>query len=70
MQTNFKKAARLTLGLIVLGLTVSCYKFGRIAAPKEIAGGAAFEGRINVINDGNNSTQTGLSFFAVRVPSN
>jgi hypothetical protein len=66
-----KNPHRLVFGLVFIAVAlVSCYKFGRIYAPKEVAPNTAYEGRIVCINDGNNAEQTGFSVFAVRVPLN
>ena len=48
----------------------SCYKFGRIFAPKEVAPNTPYQGRIVCVNENNNGEQTGFSVFAVRVPRN
>jgi hypothetical protein len=70
MKRKCTKLANLAVGAVIMMSLASCYKFGRIAIPSEIAGNAAFEGRITAINNNNDADQTGLSFFAVRVPEN
>lgn len=67
------KAKLKTKNVVVVAILltlVSCYKFGRIAAPKTVAAFESFEGRIVVANDNNNGPVTGYSIFAVRVPEN
>ena len=56
--------------LVVIASLASCYKFGRIAAPKEVNPNEAYVGRIVVVNDNNNGPVTTLGIFAVRVPEN
>ena len=59
------------IAAVIISLSVvSCYKFARIYAPKEVAPNTPYEGRIVCINDGNNGEQTGYSVFAIRVPRN
>ena len=67
------KAKLKTKNVVVVAILltlVSCYKFGRIAAPTTVAAFESFEGRIVVANDNNNGPVTGYSIFAVRVPEN
>ena len=57
--------------MVALGpimMLVSCYKFGRIAAPKVVNPNEAFDGRIVVVDDNCWGESTGYGFFAVRVP--
>ncbi|MBO7467170.1 MAG: hypothetical protein J6T94_05775 [Bacteroidaceae bacterium] len=57
--------------IVLVSLAVaSCYKFGRIAAPKSVAPNTTYEGRIVCVNDNNNTEQTGFSVIAVRVLHN
>ena len=56
--------------VVITVALVSCYKFARIYAPKEVAPNTPYEGRIVCVTDGNNGEQTGFSVFAVRVPRN
>ena len=56
--------------LVVIASLASCYKFGRIAAPKEVNPNEAYSGRIVVVNDNNNGPVTTYGIFAVRVPQN
>lgn len=59
------------IAIVLVSLAVaSCYKFGRIYAPKTVAPNTAYEGRIVCINDNNTGEQTGFSVFAIRVPRN
>ncbi len=70
MKKRFTKLTNLAIAMVIAVAITSCYTIGRVVAPTEVAGNEAFDGRIKVVNDGNNATQTGLSFFAVRVPEN
>ena len=56
--------------LLVVTMLVSCYKFGRIAAPKEVNPHEAYDGRIVVVNDNNNGPVNTYGIFAVRIPVN
>ena len=58
------------VALVVIASLASCYKFGRIAAPKEVNPNEAYAGRIVVVNDNNNGPVTTYGIFAVRVPLN
>ncbi len=70
MKRNCTTLCNIAAGLAIILSLASCYKFGRIAVPTEIAGNEAFESRITAVTVDNNGAQTGLSFFAVRVPEN
>ena len=68
-----RKTRTLLNSMIALGfimMLVSCYKFGRIAAPKVVNPNEAFEGRIVAVNDNSLGPASGYSIFAVRVPEN
>ena len=67
---KFQLKTKNVVAVAILLTLVSCYKFGRIAAPKTVAAFESFEGRIVVANDNNNGPVTGYSIFAVRVPEN
>ena len=69
MKRHFKPSWIVALAFIAVAM-VSCYKFGRIFAPKEVAPNTPYQGRIVCINENNNGEQTGFSVFAVRVPRN
>jgi len=70
MKIKFTNIVNLTFGLFIIIALSSCYVFKRVAAPVEVEGNATFTGRIVGGKGSNNALQTGLSFFAVRVPSN
>ncbi|MBQ8047602.1 MAG: metallophosphoesterase [Prevotella sp.] len=55
---------------LLITMLASCYKFGRIVAPKQVNPHEAFNGRIVVVNDNNNGPVTTYGIFAVRVPEN
>lgn len=70
MKCSRKRHSWVLWTLVITLSLASCYKFGRIATPKTVDPNTAYEGRIVVVNDGNNGEQTGYSVFAVRVPRN
>lgn len=59
-----------SVALFAIAMLASCYKFGKIVAPKEVNPNEAYQGRIVVVNDNNNGPVTTLGIFAVRVPEN